>query len=80
MARAYLKPDRLSVVLVGNASTFVDQLAGVGFEKFEIIDLADLDLTRADLRRSGRPAASREPGSGQRPPAESAPAATAGPS
>jgi zinc protease len=56
VAQAYVRPDRLSVVLVGNASAFVGQLAGVGFERFEIVDLQDLDLTRADFRRaSGGP-------------------------
>jgi zinc protease len=69
VARAYLKPDRLSVVLVGNAKTFVDQLKGVGFNTFEVIDLRDLDLTAADFRRTARPArgnaAAREPGARQ---------------
>ena len=31
VARFYLKPDAVSVVLVGNASVFVPQLRGVGF-------------------------------------------------
>jgi zinc protease len=53
VAKAYVKPDRLSVVLVGNAEAFADQLAGMGFEKFEVVDLSDLDLTRADFRRAG---------------------------
>jgi zinc protease len=52
VARDYVKPDRLSVVLVGNASAFVGQLAGMGFARFEVVDLADLDLTRADFRRA----------------------------
>ena len=30
VARLYLKPDRLSVVLVGNAAGFTDQLKGIG--------------------------------------------------
>ena len=63
VARAYLKPDRLSVVLVGNASAFVDELAGVGFEKFEVVDLSDLDLTRADFRRAAGKAGERTPAS-----------------
>ncbi len=63
VARAYLKPDRLSVVLVGNASAFVDELAGVGFDKFEVIDLSDLDLTRADFRRAAGRAGARTPAS-----------------
>jgi zinc protease len=56
VAREYLKPDRLSIVLVGDASVFAKQLAGVGFEQFERIPLADLDLGSADLRRHGAPA------------------------
>lgn len=58
VARLYLKPDRLSVVLVGNASAFTDQLAGAGFPKFEQIDLPDLDLTSVSFQRPALPAAS----------------------
>src|SRR5205807_5593020 len=53
VARAYLKPDRLSVVLVGNAAAFESQLGGVGFGRFERIELGNLDLTTADLKRDG---------------------------
>ena len=51
VARQYLKPDRLSVVLVGNASAFVKDLAGAGFPKYEQIELPDLDLTSVTLQR-----------------------------
>jgi zinc protease len=51
VARQYLRPDRLSVVLVGNASAFTKQLAGAGFPKFEQIELPDLDLTSATFQR-----------------------------
>ena len=51
VARAYLHPDRLTIVLVGDASTFVDQLAAAGFDKFERIPAADLDIFSPDLRR-----------------------------
>lgn len=51
VARVYLHPDRLAIVLVGDASTFVGQLAGVGFDRFDRIPLAELDLFSADLRR-----------------------------
>jgi zinc protease len=51
VARQYLLPDRLSIVLVGDASTFGKQLAGVGFDQVELIPMAELDLTSADLRR-----------------------------
>jgi zinc protease len=66
VARQFLKPDRLSVVLVGNAKAFVGHLKGVGFSEFEVVDLADLDLAAADFRRvARRPAGTgvaREPG------------------
>jgi zinc protease len=51
VARLYFHPDRLTVVLVGDASAFVKQLPGVGFDKFEIIPASELDLSSADLRR-----------------------------
>jgi zinc protease len=54
VARQYLRPDRLSVVLVGNAAAFTDRLKGVGFSTFEGVNLSDLDLTAADLRRAAR--------------------------
>jgi predicted Zn-dependent peptidase len=56
VARDYLRPDRLSIVLVGDASVFAKQLAGAGFEQFERIPLGELDLGSADLRRHGPPA------------------------
>jgi len=56
VARAYLKPDRLSVVLVGNAAAFRSQLPGVGFGQFETIELGNLDLTAANFRHD-KPAA-----------------------
>jgi zinc protease len=51
VARALLRPDRLSVVLVGNASAFASQLKGVGFGTFETVALGDLDLTSANFKR-----------------------------
>ena len=51
VAQAYLKPGNLSIVLVGDASTFVDDLAGVGFDRFEVISQSELDLSSADLKR-----------------------------
>jgi zinc protease len=57
VTREYLQPDRLSIVLVGNAAAFVDQLRGVGFEEFEVIAAEDLDLMSASLRRAGSGAA-----------------------
>jgi zinc protease len=50
VARAYLQPDRLSIVMVGNAAAFKDQLTkAVG--KYELIPLEQLDLTSTDLKR-----------------------------
>ena len=54
VAQQYLHPDRLSIVLVGDASVFAKQLAGVGFDQFERIPLAELDLGSADLKRQAR--------------------------
>ena len=55
VAREYLKPDRLSVVLVGNASAFVKDLAGVGFPKYEQIELPNLDLASVTFQRRPSP-------------------------
>jgi zinc protease len=52
-ARTYLKPDRLSVVLVGNASAFLSQLRGLGFNTYEVIEMNDLDLMAANFKRTG---------------------------
>jgi zinc protease len=60
IAKAFLKPDRLSIVLVGDASRFADQLKAAGFDEFERIPLAELDLNTASLRRAS-------PGGGQAP-------------
>ena len=57
VARNYLHPDKLTIVLVGDASAFVKQLPGAGFDKFEVIPASELDLSAADLRR--KPAAGR---------------------
>ena len=55
VASEYLRPDRLSIVLVGDASVFAKQLPGAGFDQFERIAIADLDLVSADLKRQGPP-------------------------
>ena len=51
VAREYVRPDRLSIVLVGDASSFVPQLQRVGFMDFEVIPIEQLDLMSATLRR-----------------------------
>jgi zinc protease len=53
VARRYVMPDRLSIVLVGNATEFIPQLRRVGFSEFEIIPIEELDLMSATLRREG---------------------------
>jgi zinc protease len=60
-ARLYLRPDRLSIVLVGNAAAFTAQLKGIGFPTVETIDMTDVDLTTADFKRPQRRAAARWP-------------------
>ena len=62
VTRTYLQPQRLSVVLVGEASAFVADLPGVGFANVEVLSIDELDLSSADLRRSsvaGAPRPSR---------------------
>ena len=54
VARQYIRPDRLSIVLVGNAAEFVPQLRRVGFSEFEVIPIGDVDLMSASLRRETR--------------------------
>jgi zinc protease len=54
VAAAWLQPGSLSMVLVGDASVFLRDLPGVGFDRIEVIPLAELDLTAAGLRRTPR--------------------------
>ena len=51
VAQLYLHPDKLSIVLVGDASVFSKDLAGVGFDQVERIPIAELDLSSPDFRR-----------------------------
>ena len=51
VARQYIRPDRLSIVLVGNAKGFVPQLQRVGFTDVEVIPIEQLDLMSATLKR-----------------------------
>jgi hypothetical protein len=56
----------MSMVLAGNAATFVPLLLRWGFKNVDVVPLADLDLTTADLRRppgfrGGGPAPSHKP-------------------
>lgn len=52
VAREWLKPNQLSIVLVGDAATFVDQLKARGFSDYERIPVSQLDLDAPSLRRS----------------------------
>jgi predicted Zn-dependent peptidase len=53
VTRAYLRPDRLAIVLVGNASGFLPQLPKIGIRNVDdIIPIAELDLASPTLRRS----------------------------
>ena len=65
VAQQYLYPDRLSIVLVGDANVFAKQLPAVGFDQVERIPLSELDVTAQDLRR--RPAGPSGPAGGYRP-------------
>jgi zinc protease len=64
VAREYVFPERLSVVLVGNASGFVGQLKGLGLADYEVIPIDEVDLMAASLRREAR---SAQPAAGLRP-------------
>jgi zinc protease len=50
VAGRYIRPDRLSIVLVGNASAFTSDLRAAGFTDLEVIPIALLDLSAASLR------------------------------
>ena len=61
VARQFLKPEQLSIVLVGDASVFAEQLKGVGFADFERIPIGELDLNSPSLRRGTPPIAREDP-------------------
>ena len=60
-ARAHLRPDRLSMVLVGSAPFIVSQLERVGFRNGEVVSASELDVTTADLVRPARLAGTTAP-------------------
>jgi len=49
-AKERIHPERMSIVLVGNASAFIEPLKKT-FPDVDVIPAADFDLTRNDLRR-----------------------------
>ena len=54
VSRQYVKPDRLSIVLVGNARAFASQLIDLGFGGYEVIPVDQLDLMSATLKKERR--------------------------
>ena len=63
VARFYLRPTQLSIVLVGDAATFGPQLRREGFGTFETVEMDNLDITAVDFKRRAR-AARGEPSVG----------------
>lgn len=51
VAKEFLKPDKLTIVLVGDASAIAGQLKAVGMGDYERITIAELDLSSPTLRR-----------------------------
>jgi len=51
VARWFIRPGQLSVVLVGNADAFVNDLKGIGFGEYERIPIEKLSLLSADFQR-----------------------------
>jgi zinc protease len=54
VAKQLLAPERLSIVLVGDADRFVAQLKAAGIDGYERIAASDLDLTAPNLRKPAR--------------------------
>jgi zinc protease len=57
VARALVKPEQLTVVLVGDASAFASELRGAGITTFDRIPLAELDIDAPRMRRGSAPQA-----------------------
>jgi zinc protease len=56
VARWFIRPSQLSIVLVGDADKFVNDLKGVGFGTVERVPIERLDLTSVDfLKRAPTP-------------------------
>ena len=51
VAQQFLKPQQLSIVLVGDASVFAADLKANGFPEFERIPLSELDVNAPNLRK-----------------------------
>ncbi len=57
VSRAYLRPSRLAIVLVGDAATFLPELKKAGFDNYELVKLDELDLAAVNFKRVRRAAA-----------------------
>ena len=59
VARWFIRPSQLSIVLVGDADKFEKELKGVGFGSFERVPIEQLDLLSVDFlkRPATRPGA-----------------------
>jgi len=51
VAKVFIRPEQLTVVLVGDADAFVDQLKALGFADYERIPIAQLDINAPTLKR-----------------------------
>lgn len=51
VARWFIRPSQLSIVLVGDADKFVKDLKGIGINSFELIPIEKVDLMSADLTK-----------------------------
>jgi hypothetical protein len=49
VARNFLQPENLAIVLVGDASSFVDDLEGVGFDDYEVVPISEVDVSAIDF-------------------------------
>jgi zinc protease len=54
VARWFIRPSQLSIVLVGDADKFVNDLKGVGLGTFERVPIDRLDLLSADFQKHSR--------------------------
>lgn len=67
VAQRYIRPDRLSIVLVGNARAVAPQLRSVGLNEFEVIPIEQIDLMSGTLKRGDRRGASAPAAFGHQP-------------
>ena len=54
VARWFIRPSQLSIVLVGDADRFSNDLKGVGFGTVERVPIDRLDLLSADFQKHSR--------------------------